>query len=82
MVRKNCWFRRNFSLTGLYHIFSNYGESIWRPTVVGMITIILSTLFWLIQINPSAESSLTKLAGSSAWGSNFWSSYNSFQKEG
>jgi hypothetical protein len=30
----NCWFRRNLSLTGLYYQFSNYGESIARPTII------------------------------------------------
>ena len=47
------WFRRNLSLTGLYYHFSNYGESIVRPTIIGAITVGLSTLFWLMQSNPT-----------------------------
>jgi hypothetical protein len=39
LVKKNRLLRRNFSLTGLCHIFSNYGESIWRPTAIGVITV-------------------------------------------
>jgi len=52
---QNGWLRRNFSLNGLYYHFSRYGESIWRPTAIGAITVGLSTLFWLIQNNPTAE---------------------------
>jgi hypothetical protein len=53
--RKNRWVRRNFSLTGLYYHFSRYGESISRPTLIGAITVFLSTLFWVTQSNPSLE---------------------------
>ena len=58
-VKPNCWFRRNLSLTGMYYHFSKYGESIAKPTIIGAITIGLSTLFWLIQDNPTAEPSLS-----------------------
>jgi hypothetical protein len=58
-VIQNGWFRRNFSLNGLYYHFSRYGESIWRPTAIGVITVGLSTLFWLIQNDPTAEPSYT-----------------------
>jgi hypothetical protein len=34
---------------------SSYGESIVKPTIIGIITVGLSTLFWLFQNNPSAE---------------------------
>jgi uncharacterized protein YjbI with pentapeptide repeats len=47
--------RRNFSLTGLYYHFSRYGESIARPTIVWIIVVLLSTLFWVMQSNPSLE---------------------------
>jgi len=53
--KKNGWFRRNVSLTGLYYHPSRYGESISRPTLIGAITVILSTLFWLTQSNPILE---------------------------
>jgi hypothetical protein len=44
-----------FSLTALYHLFSNYGESIIRPTIIGAVTVGLSTLFWLMQSEPTLE---------------------------
>jgi hypothetical protein len=52
--KANNWFRRNFSLTGLYYHLSRYGESISRPIILGTI-IVLSTLFWTIQNNPTGE---------------------------
>jgi uncharacterized protein YjbI with pentapeptide repeats len=58
-VKQNNWFRRNlFSLTGWYYHLSRYGESIWRPTLAGSVIVILSTLFWLMQSNPTVEFSL------------------------
>jgi uncharacterized protein YjbI with pentapeptide repeats len=55
LVKKNNWFRRHFSLTGLYYHFSDYGESIVKPTIIGAITIGLSTLFWIMQSKPTLE---------------------------
>jgi hypothetical protein len=53
-VKQNNWFRRNlFSLTGWYYHLSRYGESIWRPTLAGLVIVFLSTLFWLTQNNPT-----------------------------
>ena len=46
-------------MTGLYYRFSNYGESIAKPAIIGAITIGLSALFWHIQNNPIAEPSLS-----------------------
>ena len=58
-VKQNNWFRRNlFSLTGWYYHLSRYGESIWRPTLAGLVIVFLSTLFWLMQSNPTVEPSL------------------------
>jgi hypothetical protein len=58
-VKQNNRFRRNlFSLTGWYYHLSRYGESIWRPTLAGLVIVILSTLFWLMQSNPTVEPSL------------------------
>ena len=54
-VRKNDPIRRNLSLTGLYYRFSNYGESIVRPTIIGIITVVLSTVFWVMQSKPTLE---------------------------
>jgi hypothetical protein len=59
-VKKNNWFRRNISLTGLYYHFSTYGESILKPTAIGIIKIGLSTLFWLTQSDPTLQPSLSE----------------------
>ena len=59
-IKQNNWFRRNlFSLTGWYYHLSRYGESIWRPTLAGLVIVFLSTLFWLMQSNPTVEPSLS-----------------------
>jgi hypothetical protein len=58
-INQNGWLTRNFSLTGLYYHFSNYGESIAKPTMIGAIIVGLSTLFWVIQNDPTAEPSLS-----------------------
>jgi Pentapeptide repeats (9 copies) len=52
---ENGWFRKHLSLTGLYYHLSRYGESISRPTLIAVITLILSTLFWVTQSNPTLE---------------------------
>ena len=58
-VIRNNWFRRNlFSLTGWYYHLSRYGESLWRPTLAGLVIVFLSTLFWFKQSNPTVEPSL------------------------
>jgi uncharacterized protein YjbI with pentapeptide repeats len=63
-IKQNNWFRRNlFSLTGWYYHLSRYGESIWRPTLAGLVIVFLSTLFWLIQSDPSGEPSFTNTVG-------------------
>jgi uncharacterized protein YjbI with pentapeptide repeats len=63
-IKQNNWFRRNlFSLIGWYYHLSRYGESLWRPTLAGLVIVFLSTLFWLIQINPSAKPSFTNTVG-------------------
>jgi uncharacterized protein YjbI with pentapeptide repeats len=56
---ENGWFMKHFSLTGLYYHLSKYGESISRPTLIGAITILLSTLFWVTQSNPTLEPNST-----------------------
>ena len=53
--KENNWFIQKFSLTGLYYHLSRYGESISRPIILGVIIVGLSTLFWLIQNNPTGE---------------------------
>jgi hypothetical protein len=32
-IKKNCWFRRNFSLTGIYYNLSRYGEDLLLPAL-------------------------------------------------
>jgi Pentapeptide repeats (9 copies) len=54
-VVRNGWPRRNLSLTGLYYHLSRYGENLLRPTLVGVAIVFGSTLFWLIQNNPTGE---------------------------
>jgi uncharacterized protein YjbI with pentapeptide repeats len=61
-IKLNGLMRRNFSLTGLYYHFSDYGESILKPTIIGIVIVGLSTLFWLIQNNPISEPSLSFIA--------------------
>jgi hypothetical protein len=50
---------------------SRYGESISRPVAIGAITVILSTLFWVMQSNPILEPhfdpSLAEAAGNSTF---------------
>ena len=70
-ISRNRWLRRNFSLTGLYYHLSNYGESIAKPIIIGAIIVGLSTLFWLIQNNPTAEPSLSFIGKHSPHISNF-----------
>jgi hypothetical protein len=50
-------------LTGLYYHFSRYGESITRPAIVGVITVLLSTLFWVTHSNPSLEPHTSTFVG-------------------
>jgi uncharacterized protein YjbI with pentapeptide repeats len=54
-IKENGWFRRHFSLTGLYYHLSRYGESISRPALIGVLAVFLSTLFWVTQSNPTLE---------------------------
>jgi hypothetical protein len=55
--------RRHFSLTGLYYHLSDYGESILKPTLIGITIVGLSTLFWLLQNDPIAEPYLHIISG-------------------
>jgi uncharacterized protein YjbI with pentapeptide repeats len=54
-IKENGWFTRHFSLTGLYYHLSRYGEDILRPTLIAIITVSASTLFWVTQSNPTLE---------------------------
>jgi hypothetical protein len=55
-VKQNNWFRRNFSLTGLYYNLFEYGEDLKRPALILLLPLfILSTLYWGA-IDPSSSS--------------------------
>ena len=62
-ARETNVFERYLSLTAFYYYFSKYGESILRPTIIGAITVGLSTLFWLTQADPDKEFSFSKFVG-------------------
>jgi uncharacterized protein YjbI with pentapeptide repeats len=54
--KRKSWLHRNlFSLIGWYRILSNYGESLVRPTVLGISIIFLFTIFFVVQSNPYQE---------------------------
>jgi len=55
VVKSNGWLRRNLSLTSIYYHLSRYGEDLLRPALIGAVVVFLSTLFWLIQSNPTHE---------------------------
>ena len=42
---------------------SRYGEDLLRPALVGVVLVFLSTLFWLIQNNPTHEPSFSHVVG-------------------
>lgn len=52
-IKRNGWFRRNASLTGLYYHLSKYGESLFRPAIFGIMILSFSILYWSMQSNPS-----------------------------
>jgi uncharacterized protein YjbI with pentapeptide repeats len=54
IIRKNNFFRRNFSFIGLYYHLARYGESLFRPLIFGIAIITFSTLFWLISYDSTA----------------------------
>jgi hypothetical protein len=63
VVKLNGRFRRNLSSTGMYHHLSRYGEDLLRPALIGVVVVFLSTLFWLIQANPTHEPSFSHVVG-------------------
>ncbi len=52
------WIERNISLIGLYFHLSIYEEDLLRPTRVGIAFVILSTLLFATQSNPSLTPTL------------------------
>jgi hypothetical protein len=82
-VKTNNWFRRNlFSLTGWYYHLSRYGEDLLRPAFAGVVIVFLSTLFWLMQSNPTLEPSLPIIQSVSNDTSNVTSKFVGFDKFG
>jgi hypothetical protein len=64
-ILKNNWVRRNFSLTGIYHVLSNYGEDyripiLWLLSLSVLITI--SSVY--LKSGPLTGDSLTRLGQS------------------
>ena len=57
-IKKNNIVWRNISLTGWYHLLSNYGESLVRPTVAGIIIVLFATFFFVSQSNPTLAPTL------------------------
>jgi hypothetical protein len=47
------------SLTGWYYHLSRYGEDLLRPTLAGIVIIFLSTIFWLMQSDPTLAPSFS-----------------------
>jgi hypothetical protein len=62
-IRLNNWFVRHFSLTGLYYHLSRYGHDLLRPTLFGIGIILVSTLLWLTQTNPTGAFSIPDVIG-------------------
>jgi putative phosphoribosyl transferase len=52
-IKKNNIFRRNISLTGIYYNLSRYGEDLLRPTIAGIVIVLLATFFFVCPSNPS-----------------------------
>jgi hypothetical protein len=53
------YFKRNFSLTGLYYHLSHYGLDVTRPLIFAVSILFLITIYKLIEINPSLQPSFT-----------------------
>jgi uncharacterized protein YjbI with pentapeptide repeats len=51
--------RKNLSLTGLYYYLSKYGESLKRPTIMAIIIVFVSTMYWLTQSDSLSKLSLS-----------------------
>jgi hypothetical protein len=49
-IKKNSWFRRNISLTGLYHVLLNYGQDYKRPALIALSIVLVPILYSFIQI--------------------------------
>lgn len=70
--KNNILIRNIFSLAGWYRILALYGEDLLRPLIAGTAIIIMSTIFWLVQVSPSGEPSLTTVGLANATNSTVW----------
>jgi uncharacterized protein YjbI with pentapeptide repeats len=57
-LKKNGWFRRNFSITGFYHLAS-YGEKLRMPAILGISVLSFSILFYLIHFHTTSQISFS-----------------------
>jgi hypothetical protein len=48
IIKPNGWFRKNFSLAGLYYHLAEYGEDLRRPTFFGLTIISASVIAYLL----------------------------------
>lgn len=51
VIKRNAWFRRHFSLYGLYYHLSRYQLDLFRPILFGILIILFTTLFFVTQSN-------------------------------
>jgi uncharacterized protein YjbI with pentapeptide repeats len=78
---KNNWWRRNvFSLIAWYFHLSRYGEDLLRPTLAGIVILSLSTLFFVVQSNPTLEPTIIHFSGPNKQGD--YSSFVGFEQRG
>jgi hypothetical protein len=48
-IKRNSWFRRNLSLTGLYYWISEYGQNYKRPIWLAIIFVFIPIFYLLVQ---------------------------------
>jgi hypothetical protein len=64
-IELNSWFRRNFSLTGVYYNLFGYGEKLKRIAITAMsLFAVFSTAYFVVNILNGATSPSTNLVGS------------------
>lgn len=61
IINKNSWFKKNFSLTGLYRITSEYGQSYTRPAILSIFVLLIPLIYSLIQQYPDENVSFDKV---------------------
>ena len=79
IINKNSWFKKNFSLTGLYRITSEYGQSYTRPAILSIFVLLIPLIYSLIQQYPDENVSFDKVMTSID--SNFKDIFNISEKQ-